>query len=209
VKGTRLITLRERTLRLVGVPSGDRLLNTETVNDAVNQAQMELDAEADWPWCEVIWPTAYTPPGGTLAMPEDWRKTRSVFQTETGMELSEMALTDVIGWDVSETGGPQVWTMTSDVMMLRPAPTQPVNLTVVYYRFSPQLINDTDETLMPMRFTGSIVAAAAAICANAQGDTTGVGRYRAAADQWLTRLRHAQRTGTKPVVPRVRVGGWL
>src|SRR5262245_42803111 len=120
-------------MRRVGVPTGDRLLDEAVATDAVNQAQAEIDGEGEWPWCEVIAPMTLPAGKGFITMPDDWRKTRTVVDTASGVELLEMASSDLLSSDPSAgPDAPGLWAMSGDVMLLRAIPSKDVALTVLY-----------------------------------------------------------------------------
>lgn len=197
---------RTRVLLRMGAPSGDTFFTSTVVNDAVNQALVTVEEEANWPWSEAIIVATLAAGETGVEMPDDWKATKAVYIAQ--WELSQQSITDVMAWSTAATGQPTVWAETTNRVEVRPVPSGDTELRIVYYRAQPYLTADTDRPLIPDRFHPAVIAKACEYLARREDDGPTQAAHLADYVQWLGRMRRAQRGTTRPVVPRVRPGSW-
>lgn len=208
----RLMEYREKVRNRAGIASGDQFIPSSVIDDAVNQALEQIDAEYHWPWLEVT--NTFTTVAGTdtYALPADYRATRSILLRNTGGNqriLYNVSPTQALAKSSTATGVPDAYGIIGNNIVFVETPDQEYTVTHLYYRQTIELVADDDEPLIPDQWHGSVVAAAAANIAMRE-ELRGI---KDACDQdvanWIRRMRNALRRSTGPVVPRVRRDGWI
>jgi hypothetical protein len=197
---------RVRVGARMGIPSGDTFMSPTIINDAINQALVTVEEEAFWPWSEAA--ARLTVLSGTVGvvLPDDWRATKGVYVGQ--WELRQVSITDLFTWPDSSQGMPSVWSDYQDTVEVRPAAAGDRELTVIYYRMQPLLVNDTDRPMIPDRFHPAVVAKACELLARREDDGPNQAAHLADYTVWTGRMRKAMRSTTRPITPRVRPGSW-
>jgi hypothetical protein len=208
----KLIQLREKVRNRAGVASGDQFITPQVIDDAINQALFQIDAEYHWPWLEETATVNLVVGQASYALPADHRTTRTVMYqapNQRAVALYEVAPATVYTTSSSAQGAPEGYALNGDQLVLVPAPAVAGTLLHLYYRTTLELVNDLDAPLIPDQYHPAVVAAAAGQLAMRE-EMRGI-KEACDADvaMWVRRMRGALRRSTGPVVPRVRPGGWI
>lgn len=210
----RLQQLREKVRNRAGVASGDQFITPQVLDDAINQAVFQIDAENRWPWLEATQTVTLVAGTDTYALPTNFDATRSVVLNIAGqasITLYEVAPTVALAQDTASTGRPEGFSISQGSIILIPTPDSngAYTLTHLYYRTSSELVGDDDQPLIPDQFHPAIVAAAASLIASREDKRAMKDACDVDVAQWVRRMRGSLRQSTGPVVPRVRPGSWL
>lgn len=203
-----LMTLRRLTRNQLGVPLSDDFFTDPIVDDHINMAIQQIDAEYRWPWNEVVDNVTITSAAPDIPVPEDWMATRGIYTTD-GFELYYIAPGDLMAYESVTGEQPRVWCPMSSVIAIRPIPNGNTVLKHYWSCQSPWLQQDNDAPRIPAQFAGAVVAKAAALLASREGSGADVSRHQASAEDWVARLRREVRRSTGPTRVRVRPGGWV
>lgn len=209
----KLQQLREKVRNRAGIATGDNFVTPQVIDDAINQAIFQIDAEGRWPWLEATQLVPLVAGQSSYSLPADFDSTRSVLLNTVGqasVALYEVASSVALAQNTASTGQPVAFAISQGSIILLPTPdSSAYSLTHLYYRTSTELVDDADEPLIHDQYHPAVVAAAAALVATREEQRS----IKEAADldvaQWVRRMRGALRQSTGPVVPRVRPGGWL
>ncbi len=210
----KLQQLREKVRNRAGIATGDQFITPQVIDDAINQAVFQIDAEYRWPWLEATQTVTLVADQVKYALPSDFDATRSILlntANQASVVLYEVSSTVALAQDTASTGQPVGFAISQGFIVLIPTPDAggPYTLTHLYYRMSAELVADSDEPLIHDQYHPAVVAAAASLIAAREEQRS----IKEACDldvaQWIRRMRGAIRQSTGPVVPRVRPGGWL
>lgn len=149
--------LRQAVYDRVGVDTTDQLVTANVVNRFVNAALHLISAEHDWPWLKATDTVTTVDGTGEYDMPADFLRGRQVrIDGEDPMGRYDKSDLDQ-RWPSSESRGkPYDWTIEGQ-LILRPIPDNVYTVVVDYIREEPELLNDSDEPLMPATFHDAIV----------------------------------------------------
>jgi hypothetical protein len=207
-----LLQLREKVRLRVGSPSGDQFITNDVLDDAINQAVMQIDAEYFWPWLEKTQTITTVSGTDTYSLPTDFRASRSlVIQASDGGKtiMYNVAPAQALAKVSTDIGLPQGYAISGSSLILLPTPGASYAITHLYYRMSPMLTAEQDSPLIPDQWHPAIIAAAASVVASREELRGQKDAADADVAQWIRRMRNALRRSTGPVVPRVRSNGWL
>lgn len=206
----QLIALRESVRRRTGVPSGDRLIDSTAIDEAVNFGVDQLEAEYRWPWLERDTMLSLDHGADRFPMPPRWRATRSLVMVNAGQSPRELVLAAPVDMlMMTMPGVPQWYAPYGTDILVSPIVDRPSDFRHLWYGSSPYLIADDDQPAVPDEYSGAIVVAAAATLAARENDHPAQAAFAAEYEAWIRRIRHAVRRSTAPVVPRVRAGSWI
>lgn len=209
----RLSQLREKVRNRAGIASGDQYLTPQIIDDAINQAICQIDAEYRWPWLEATQTVALVAGQDTYVLPADFRATRTIMLNSVGRAsviLFEVSPGSALAQSPANQGPPMGFAVDQNDLIVTPTPDNGVyTLTHLYYRTTAELIADSDEPLIPDMYHPAIVAAAASLIAMRE-ELRGIKEScdKDVAD-WIRRMRIGLRRSTGPSVPRVRPNGWI
>lgn len=204
----KLLALREAVRLRIGTTTGDRMQDDVAIDNAVNLAVDQLEAEYRWPWMERV--EEWEQPANLRAVELDskYRATRSLARW-TGQEWDELAQVAPIDALRSVGQGPaNRYALHGRQIILAPVCARAQRFQHLFYAGSPYLDNDDAVPYVPDEFSDAIVVAAAAKLAAREGDRGSQGAFTGEYEAWVKRMRIALRTHTGPIVPRVRSGGW-
>lgn len=207
-----LMQLREKVRNRAGISSGDQYIPSQVLDDAINQAILQIDGEYHWPWLEATQTISLVDGTDTYALPADYRATRSMVALNTDSSnsvLPQVSPTQALSKVTTDVGFPMGYALYEGNIVLLPTPGAGYTLKHLYYRQSTELVNDTDEPLIPDLWHPAVVAAAAGNIAMRE-ELRGI---KDACDvdvaNWIRKMRNALRRSTGPVVPRIRKDGWM
>lgn len=195
-------------LRL-GVPSGDALLTSTIVGQAVNEALHEIDSEADWPWLDatetintVAGTDAYTPAA-------NWSRTRSLRIAADGYPMSRRTIDEVNDlWPFADqTSRPQVYAIEGGQLVVRPIPDGVYALEHRYVRTEAD-ISGSSSPLMPAQFHPAIASLAAHIALGRSREDNRAAAALADFERWLRRMQKFRRRYQGPGRIRSRWDVW-
>jgi hypothetical protein len=201
------LQLRDQVRVRIGVPVVDGFQDAVVIDQYINHANDLIEAEARWPWQETVASPSTVAGTATVAVPTDWRASRSLFIEDDEIHLKAPA--DIYQWNADDRGRPQVWALIGSDIHLRPVPDVVYTLTHLYYKTPTVLEADDDTADMPDYLTGSIVAKAAELLAIREDDRGAASAHLAEYVGWLARMRKEMRRTTGPLRIRVREGSWV
>ena len=202
-----LMQFRRLVRSRLGIPITDDFMPDPVLDDHINLAVQTLESEARWPWDDAVATVTINQTTPDIALPKNWRATRSVLCGE--WELQLLSPIDILRW-IGRTGDiPQVWCPLDDVITVRPTPGSDVQVVHYYYTQSPVLRDDDDVPTVPEQYGGAIVAKAAELLSARESDGGGATRHGAEYKDWVARMHRETRRSTTPTRTRVRPGGWI
>jgi hypothetical protein len=206
-----LLALRRAARTRVGSPVTDDFFTDDILTDVINLAINIIEEQQMFPWTEGLdYPVVTAGAGGIVTLPADWRTTRNLaIGSPWNYELEARAPGDILRWPSNYAGIPRVFAEIGGGLQVRPLPDGSYTLNHHYYRQSPLLINDSDVPLMPDRFAGAIVANAALMLAEREGNRQLAQLYQTEVTNWQNLMHRDLRRFTSPTVPRVRPGSWI
>jgi hypothetical protein len=190
----------------MGVPASDDFFTDTVLNDTINLALEQVDAEQRWPWDEVVDQFPLAVGADTIVLP-DRRATRSVLYKDT--ELGMVAPGDLYRVPTTTAGTPEIFAEVEGAITVRPVPTVAVTLTHVGYYQAIALVVDADTSPLPQPYRGAVVSAAAAMLSAREDDQTARAAHLADYQGWIQRMRREVRGTVKPTTPRIRPGSWV
>jgi hypothetical protein len=205
-----LLGLRRATRLRLGSPVTDDFFTDDVLTDTINLAINQIEEQQMWPWTEGLDNPVLTAGSGVVGLQPDWRATRSLhIANPWTVEIAPVAPGDLLRFATPYQGLPAVYAEVAAGIQVRPLPDSGYTLIHHYYRQTPLLVNDTDIPLMPDRFSGAIVATAALLLAEREGNRQLAQLYQTDVTNWVTLMRRSVKRLTSPVVPRVRSGSWV
>lgn len=198
--------------RKVGTSQGDGMLPPDVLLDLIDEANMMLEAERDWPWqltsasfSTVAGQQAYTQAEFTAAA-GDWLRTSQLkIAGYEPLVLRTVGDLDA-GNPASAQGLPSEFAYYGDTLLLSPTPGGVYAVTHRYVKVTPSLDADTDSPLMPAMFRWAIVQQATALAFQRVGDDDRAQLAEAAVDRWRVRMLDDQRRSSGSLRVRVRAG---
>jgi hypothetical protein len=211
-----LAQTRDAVRTRLGVPTSDSFFSDQVLTDLVNEALQAVTAEADWPWLQTSTTFPTVAGTSTYTPPTDWSQTRSLC-IDGYDAMDYRSLSEIREYLSTQRGVPTVYTVSGEVVLLRPTPDAAYTVTHDYLKGEPALVNDTDRPIMPSVFHYAIVAFA---CHLAHARNNEIGSYRGAITgnaaaslsqyhNWLERMMSARRRTSGPMRVRVRGGSIL
>lgn len=173
------------------------------LTDIVNEAVQQVGEERDWPWQDGL-DTITTTSSASYPMPADWARVRTV--TVAGQPTRRINVADGDAYGYSTDRSTQyTYAVESGALVLYPTP--PVGTTVLhrYVREETVMNSDADAPLIPARFDGAVVNAAAAIVCEIKGDKR-ADAFRAEYRSWIKRMNDATSRSQQPSRVRIRRG---
>jgi hypothetical protein len=206
-----LIALRRAVRLRLGVPVTDDFFTDDILNDVINLAINQIEEQQMWPWTEAIdYPSTDPSLPGVLIVPTDWRATRGLTVADPwNYEVDAVSPADLARFPTTYTGPPSVFAEIGAGIQYRPNPDQAYGLIHHYYRQTPTLVFDADTPYLPGRFAGAVVATAALLLAEREGNRQKAQLYQADVTNWVNLMHRAVRRVSGPTVPRVRPGSWI
>jgi hypothetical protein len=203
-----LAQMRDAVRTRIGVPSGDTFYTDQTLTDLVNEALSAIASEADWPWLETSTTFATVAGTGSYTPPADWSQTRSL--CIDGYDAMEWrSLPEIREYLTTVRDVPTVYTVSGDVILLRPTPSAVYTVTHDYVKDESTLITDADVPLMPSGFHYSVVAFACHLAYLRSGDVQRATAALADFRGWADRMKSQRRRTRGPIRVRVRPGSAL
>lgn len=198
----------------LGVPASDNFYADATLTDFVNEALQACDAEESWPWTQVgttfvtVKTTSPTlTSDGDYSPPAGWKRTKNLITF--GFEPLVLAPQQDIDQIVA-SGRPMFYCIVNDKIRLRPFPDAVYTFAHEYYTVEPELVNDSDEPLMPNQFRKALVDYACYLAhERASLEPQRVAESLARFNMWLVRMRQWRRRISAPQKVRVRPGSWM
>lgn len=171
----------------LGVPTSDAMFTTAVCTDLANSALHMIEMDGDWPWLEAT--ETITPISGTAVYTPDANWTRTIeVQWGDYPPLQRVDISDLRALG-SPAGRPQFYAVYAEKLQLRPVPnaTSPA-ITHLYLRTEPDLVDGTDEPLMPAQFHYAIVELAAYLAYRRIHQLPEAGGAQAAYQEWVARM---------------------
>lgn len=150
----------------------------------LNDAMHAIDELYDWPYLQT------TASGAAPLTVADLRKVERVIDTTNDQTLVQVARGEAADWDgdLTTTGTwPQAFYVTGGTSVAV-YPTAVVQLSVLYWKFGPDLASGADAPLMPDRFRYAIVDYAVAYGCMDRGDAVGAQAASQAGDARVARM---------------------
>lgn len=208
-----LTKMRTSVRNRLGVPSSDSFYTDTILTDFVNEAVQAIAEEESWPWLQAgtTFVTALVTPsttsGADYAIPTDWQRTKNlvVFGFEPFTLQPQQDIDQVIA-----LGRPLSYCVVNDKIRVRPFPDGAYTITHEYYKVEPELVNDSDEPLLPNQFRKAIVDYATYLAHERSSlEPQRVQEALARYNMWLNRMRQWRRRISANQKVRVRPGSWL
>ena len=136
------------TARTELLARGFDYLSSSRANTMLTNAKNAFEDEWSWPWLEA------TTTGTAPLTISDLKDVLSVVDTTNQVQLTGLDARDITDRDaiVTTAGSPDSWWLDGETT-LRVYPTSTsVQLSVRYVKFSPELANDSDTPLIPVRY---------------------------------------------------------
>jgi hypothetical protein len=211
-----LAQMRDAVRTRLGVPQSDSFFSDPVLTDMINESLQAVTAEADWPWLQTSTTFSTVAGTGSYTPPADWGQTRSLC-IDGYDAMDYRSLSEIREYLTTQRSVPTVYTVSGEVILLRPTPGAVYVVTHDYLKAEPALVGDTDTPVMPSVFHYAIVAFA---CHLAHARNNEIGSYRGAITgsaaaslsqyhNWLERMMSARRRTSGPMRVRVRGGSIL
>jgi len=201
--------LQTRLRNRLGTPSDDQGLPVNMLTDFLNEANLQIAMEHDWPWR--LTSTTFPTVAGTssYALPADHLRTR-VLRIAQNRPLNERVLFDLeqTFYDDATRGEPTDFAVEGANILLRPIPDRVYTLTHWYLKVEPALAKDTDVPLMPEMFQTSIVELAAYYAFRRTGYTEQAAIAEGAYQKWIQKMHDKVRKTRQTLAVTVRPGAW-
>ncbi len=202
-----LVQARRLVRARMGVPMSDDFFTNDVINDHINLAIDEVNAEQHWPWLEALDSPSVDSDNLTITVPDDYTATRTLMVND--FELTEVSPGDLLMSPADNHGQPDSWAQIGGVLQVSPVPDGAYTLTHVYYRSTPWLVADYDTVPIPAPYSGAVISKACALLSHREDDRTAAAAHIVDYQSAIARMRRAVRLGTRPSRPRVRPGGWI
>lgn len=201
--------LQTRVRNRLGTPADDQGLPVNTLIDFINEANLQIAMEHDWPW-RFTSATITTAAGdGEYALPTDHLRTR-MLRIGDSRPLRERVLFDLeqTFYAADYRGQPTDYTVEGDSILLRPIPDGVYTVSHFYLTVEPALAKDSDVPLMPEMFQTAIVELAAYYAFRKVGYTEQAAIAEGAYQKWLQRMHDKVRRTRQTLTVTVRPGAW-
>lgn len=193
--------LRTAVARRTGVAYDDTALT-----DVINEANLRISLEAEWPWLHASTTISATVDDGTEALPVGFRRVTSV--TIDGYEAVPIAVDEIDSWDNVYSSTRRGYTVRGTDLLFRPTQATGTDILVRYIASEEPLTGSTDTPLMPEAYHDAIVDLASAIVLERVGQLARADRFERRYADWLARMKaNAVRLGGRVGRIRVRPGG--
>lgn len=179
------------------------------LNTIINEANHQIEAEADFPWL-VTTETVATVNGTNLYTPTaGWYRTKALSDPNYG-PLKYVSLDDMEQrWPtLTNTGIPWWYAEVAGQLDIRPTPNAVLSLRHVYFQTEPELIDDTDEPLLPNQFRGYLVCVATRLAAERLRIWAIAQNQASKEPAWQKRMLDDKRRSIATTSVRVRGGTW-
>ena len=200
-----LLQMRRMLRNRMAASSSDQFFKDDVLDDALNNALATFESERNWPWQLQQSNIVTTDATGDVAVPTDWRATRSVWCQG---DLSEVAPYDLLERDAT-IGTPAVFAMVGTTMKLWPYAPAGTTIKLIYARQPTLLVNDNDSPQMPALYYPALIAKAAQLASVREDDRAAAGTHLLEYQQWLERLNMTTVQSTRPKGRRIRPGSWV
>ncbi len=205
-----LTAFQEAVRRRAGLPSTDALLAAADLTEIVNESLHAISTERRWPWLESTRTFVTVAGTGSYATATRWVETRMLkIDTFAPQRAGSRAELEAAYPSASTRGTPRVFTVSGDLLVLRPIPDAVYTVTEVFYQFEPDLVSGSDNPLMPTWCHGSIVWWATAEAHRRLRNDERAERAQARADDWLRRMHDNVRRSTPTTRPTIRAGSFI
>jgi hypothetical protein len=201
--------LQSRVRNRVGTPSDDQGLPVNMLTDFINEANLQIAMEHDWPWRFTSTTLPTVAGTGSYALPANHLRTR-VLRIAAQRPLRERTLFDLETSfsDDATRGQPTDYTVEGANLLLRPIPNAAYTINHWYLRVEPAVSKDSDIPLMPEMFQTSIVELASFLAFRKIGNTEQAAICEAAYQKWLGKMHDKVRKTRQTLAPMVRPGAW-
>lgn len=199
----QLSELRAAVRIRADVPPTDGIWTDAFVDDAINEAVVEVSQAELWPWLELAETLTYT--GGLPATTDPIRAVRAV---SDGTSLYGFVPSiDIDQYETVDAERGAVFAVTAGVIELRPEPVDGTEIKVRYYRDEPALVDDVDTPLSAPMGDRAVIRLACAIGFEGIDDQSSAAMHRGAAERLVDSLRNSHlKSVTGPRSPRLRPG---
>lgn len=208
-----LVKMRTSVRNRLGVPSSDSFYTDAILTDFINEAVQAIDAEESWPWTQVgtTFVTSATTPTSTSTgdnnMPTGWKRTKNlvIYGFEPFVLIAQQDADQI-----TAIGRPLQYCIVNDKIRIRPFPDGVYTVVHEYYTVEPELVNDSDEPLLPNQFRKAIVDYATYLAHERSSlEPQRVNEALARYNMWIQRMRQWRRRISAPQKVRVRPGSWM
>ena len=148
--------LRSALTSRLGLPiTGDALLDTSELINALDAALRDMCNEYDWPW--LVAEASLTFTTGVAPKPSGCVKVKELVVNDRRAKFAPLAAY----LDIAARGAQCVWTETGTNVKITPVPTTAPDATLYYVQAEPALASDTTEPLLPATYHQTLLARAA------------------------------------------------
>lgn len=201
--------LRSAVYDLLGVDTNDGLLTPTVIGNLVNRANHTIESDAEWPWLQASETISIVANTDTYAPNVNWKQTIELVD-DVERVLERYSITEMNDrWRSTTTGKPRDFAIFADQIVVRPVPDSAYTFKHRYYRFEPELVNDSDSPLSPNDMHGAIVEYAAYLALRRDRENARVQEAKLAYADWQKRMQIIKRRYLTPGRVRVRPGGLL
>lgn len=208
--GLSLSDVRAGVVRNLGGTMTDEYdvnLSNVVLTSIINECLHVIATERDWPWLEatesiptVAGTQAYTPAS-------DWYRTKELFLVGE-WDLTALSAGELDArWPTPERGVPTLYAVRDGKILIAPIPDSVYTLRHTYYRSEPDLVDDSDEPLLPNQFRGRLIDMATAEAASRLRLWAVQQRYQTKDAAWERRMRDDKMRTLAPKRVRVRDNG--
>jgi hypothetical protein len=170
--------------RYAGLSDSDPLLTW------LNAAYHEFEDAVSWPFLETESNFVQSAADNDITLPADYFRPIYLLDVTSKNKLSPWDSRKVARDipDPTESGKPQVYYLiNTNVFRLWPVPDAALNMSLLYEKFFPDLVNDADVPLIPVRYHYAIVLGAAAYALMAESEEDRAGTARSLYDGFVDR----------------------
>jgi hypothetical protein len=147
--------------RKVGLLETDSTaLPDDVVLEALNEGLKSIAATWEWYWLFATDTGTITSGDNTVALPEGYMRTISFSAGDPVRAINEQAYSALLDPEARE-GLPTAFAVAGDNFVVWPTPNETEAYNHVYYRSEPELVDSTDEPLLPDTYSPWLVAEAA------------------------------------------------
>lgn len=203
-----LAGLRELVKLKTNTVTNDGTLTPPALDGLVNEANLAVCADRDWPWLRTTATFSTVSGTGDYTPPADWIRTLSVRVVDE-QQMVLLTPDDLDGRypDSATRGTPSAYAVDGSILRLRAIPNGVFSVLHRYVKVPALLVNDADIPDLPPLFHPILAEYACALAFRRIGDDTRAVMAKAEVDEWRRRMLDDMRRTKQTSSIRVRAGG--
>ena len=201
---TQRSDLIDRAREAAGIDASDPRVPDAFMNVLINRALRQISTDAPWPWLQVVDTSNLVTVADTASYtpPTVWQATDRI--SYNNMRLARIQPEEAPRYYYDTAGSPRAFTVEGDKIYIYPLPDGAYTLTHVYYRFEPELDDDSDEPLLPEQYEDYLLSVAGKLLALRVSDREQYIMFRDEQRGWVDRMKDDVSRVRGPLRPRTR-----